>query len=190
MLREIHAAEVHSLLLSPYQFGECIDLQNHSIRGVLEISDSKICGVDFSGCIFNDHIDISNSVFQGLSWFKNVAFRSTVSFHRMQFSSDARFDSAGFYDGANFSKAAFCGVGCFDGVVAHKLVSMEESIAYGNLSLSNCDFQHALLLNNATLMGGLWMPGTNVEQLINMDTCTVLGRVQNDSVALKEIARE
>ena len=181
MLREIDAADVKALLLRPYLFGECVDLPNFSIRGALEITDANIGGVDLTGCVFKDPVDFSNSVFQGLAWFKNVEFCGSVNCHRVQFSSDARFDKAEFHHGARFSNAAFCGIGCFDGVVAHKPVSMEESIAYGNLSLPNCDFQGAMLLKNATLMGGLWMPGTRVGQLHNMDTCTVLGRVEQGS---------
>lgn len=176
--RDIDAAQLRDLLTRPYAFGEHVDLRGHQVHGPLQIEHQSICGFDLSDCLFDSELSFSGCVFQGLSWFKGAVFTQSVNFVAARFCNDARFDHSRFEQVADFSGVEMRGVGCFDDAVAQRTFAMNDATSYGNLSLARSVFHQGFQLRNATLMGGLWKPHCAPNQIQDIDSCTVLGRVE------------
>ncbi|MBX2884075.1 MAG: pentapeptide repeat-containing protein [Granulosicoccus sp.] len=176
---EVDANKLCDLIRQPYIVGERADLRNRRVQGPVDIKDSSLCGVDLSGSVFTHRVEIIDSVFEGLSWFKGVEFHAPVSFAGSRFSNDARFDTASFGDTADFSSVVFWGVGCFDRTQAQGHVDMSDVTAYGNLSLAGGHFAQALQLRQSVLMGGLWMPKCDPADLEGVEHCDVFGRIES-----------
>ncbi len=162
-MRKIGADKIAERLTRPQVVGEFADFRQCHISEPLNLAGKTLCGFDFSNSRFDAAIDFSGVRFDGLSWFIGSQFHDKCDFADACFSNDARFDKCRFDSSAEFAAVEFRGIGAFDHVVFEQAANFSRVVAYGNLSLQEARISCDLRLTDATLMGGLWSPGAELQ---------------------------
>lgn len=171
------ATEIRELLAQPWKHGVAVDLRGVRVADLLDLSDLAVCGVDFTGAVFEAGLNAKGAQFDGLAWFKNVQFGPATDFSGAMFVNDARFDAAAFNAPVSFANAEFRGVAGFALAQFPAGADFRALTCYGNIDLAEVHAQGTMNFADSEFLGGLWANGTILPADTDFSDTQVHGRL-------------
>ncbi len=150
------APVIRDLLTRPWKHGEAVNLRDVRVTGMLDLTGLALCGVDFSGAVFEGEVTARGARFDGLAWFKGAHFAAAADFSGAMFVSDARFDAANFAAKARFSGAEFRGIADFAQAAFHDAADFRALTCYGNADFARIRAQGRTSFAGSEFLGGFW----------------------------------
>jgi len=171
------AAAIRDRLSTPWKHGEAADLRGIRVTEALDLSNLALCGVDFTGAVFEAGVTAKNARFDGLAWFKDVEFGAATDFSGALFVNDARFDAAVFTAPADFSGAEFRGIAGFSQTQFRAGAAFGALNCYGNADFADARADGAVTFAGSEFLGGLWASRTILPPDANLTDTQVHGRL-------------